>query len=214
MNAKIETHAVNDHRRWYAIALGASFIGLIVAVALAHSSKTHLSGWEVTLFHDLNNISDSLKMTGLIITMVGGSVWAAIASVVIASAFRKWQLAWRLAAVIFGGYALDFVLKHVIDRGRPADIIEEFHRRSVETGAGFPSGHTTVATVIALTLLPYLPKPWRWIVVVWIALVALSRIYLGVHLPLDVIGGFLVGLFVVSFTRVMPQPLRNVLRLN
>ena len=214
MNAKNETPATNDHRRWYAIALGVSFIGLIVLALVVHSSKTHLSGWETSLFHDLNNLPNSFKMTALVITMVGGSVWAAVASVLIASACRMWQLAWRLAAVIFGGYALDFILKQGIDRGRPADIIEEFHRRSVETGAGFPSGHTTIATVIALTLLPYLPKAWRWVVFVWVALVALSRIYLGVHLPLDVVGGFLVGLLVVSFTRVMPQSMKNLLRLN
>lgn len=214
MNAKTDTTIYDGRRPWYVAALIISFISLVIAAVLVHGSKHSLSGWEVNLFHDINNWSDSLKTAGLVITVVGGSVWAALASVIIAACLRMYRLSWRLAAVIFGGYALDFVLKHGIDRGRPADLLQEFHRRSVETGAGFPSGHTTIATVIALSLLPYLPKAWRWIVVAWIALVALSRIYLGVHLPLDVIGGFLVGLFVVSFTRVMPQSLRVALRLD
>lgn len=214
MNAKTDTTIYDGRRHWYMAALIISFISLVIASWLALDTKHNLAGWEVSLFHDVNNFSDNFKTAGLAITMICGSVWAALASVAIATVARMYRLAWRLAAVIFGGYALDFVLKEGIDRGRPAELLEEFHRRSVETGAGFPSGHTTVATVLALTLLPYLPKAWRWVVIVWIALAALSRVYLGVHLPLDVVGGFLVGLLVVSFTRVMPQSLRVFLRLD
>lgn len=181
---------------------------------MAWNTKDAVSGWETSLFHAINNWPNSLKTIGLAITMVGGSVWLAAASVVVTTVCKMYRLAWRLAVVIIGGYGVDFILKEGIDRGRPADMLADFHRRSVETGAGFPSGHTTIATVIALTLLPYLPKKLRWIPFVWIALVALSRIYLGVHLPLDVIGGFMVGLLVVCVIRSMPQSWKVFFRLD
>jgi len=214
MNAKTDTTIYESHRGWYIASLVVAIIALSGATALAVRSTHAVPNWEATIFHHINDWPASLKTAGLAITVVGGSVWAALASIAIATIARFYRLAWRLAAVIIGGYGMDFILKELVHRGRPADLLADFHRYSVETGAGFPSGHTTIATVISLTLLPYLPKAWRWLPIVWIGLVAMSRVYLGVHLPLDVFGGFLVGLFVVSLTRILPQSLRVFLRLD
>jgi membrane-associated phospholipid phosphatase len=214
MNAKTDTTIYNGHRSWYLASGVAALIGLIVASIMVWDSRHAISGWETSLFHAINKWPESYKTIGLAVTIVGGSVWTALASIIITMLCKMYRLSWRLAAVIIGGYGLDFILKEGIDRGRPADMLAEFHRRSVETGAGFPSGHTTIATVIAVTLIPYLPKKLRWIPFVWIAAVALSRIYLGVHLPLDVIGGLLVGLLVVSIIRVMPQSWKVFFRLD
>lgn len=212
---KAQAHRSQDkHRNWYVWGVILAAIGIAVTVAMAMDSRHHLPGWEADIFHSINNWPESLYMIGLVATVVCGSVWMALASVIIATVAKMYRLAWRLSAAIIAGYGIDFILKESIERGRPVEFITELHKRSVETGAGFPSGHTTVATVVALTLLPYLPKKWRWIAAVWILLAAVSRVFLGVHLPLDVIGAVFVGVFVVCFMRIMPQKLKTVLRLD
>jgi membrane-associated phospholipid phosphatase len=81
-------------------------------------------------------------------------------------------------------------------RQREADTPTE-----VEDSSGFPSGHVSATTTFAvgLALLFQWRKRRGWLfAVAWIAVMAVSRMYLGRHFPGDVIGGALVGLAAVS----------------
>jgi glycosyltransferase 2 family protein len=62
-------------------------------------------------------------------------------------------------------------------------------RESGIHGAGYVSGHTAVAFALATVVAPLVPRGWRWAPFALAAVVGLSRIYFGAHLPLDVIGG-------------------------
>jgi undecaprenyl-diphosphatase len=104
-----------------------------------------------------------------------------------------------LFGVGFGGASLvSITTKYVLARQRPQLFP---HLVDATLAPAFPSGHTTQITafcVAAFLLVRYLVPSWQLfagvLFVVLILLVALSRIYLQVHYPSDVLAGFVLGL--------------------
>lgn len=94
------------------------------------------------------------------------------------------------------------ILKALVRAPRPFQVLESIDGKRLETATGysFPSGHTTTGaafyTALALT---FKKRPVSILCAVMMALVGLSRLYLGVHWPIDVFAGLLLGV-VISFT--------------
>lgn len=71
---------------------------------------------------------------------------------------------------------------------------------SYHSDASFPSRHATISAVVAFSYL-YFGSKWAALFLLIMLLIGISRIYVGVHYPLDVIGGFIVA-GVAIFTSV------------
>jgi membrane-associated phospholipid phosphatase len=127
---------------------------------------------------------------------------------------KLYRLCWRLAFSFLIATALLYLVQHLVRQPTIIALIPQLHLRIAAGRLAFPSGTIMIATVVALSLLPYLSNFWRLVLPVWIVALGIARIYLGVQTPLDLIGGLALGSFLVSLIRVMPQTIRVFLRLD
>jgi len=129
-----------------------------------------------------------------------GIVWLAIAAVLAV----LWRRPVLLAHVGIAALASDIVsrlLKEWVGRERPPLRYPEPEPLvHVPDSAAFPSGHATVAFACATVLARAAPRLALPLYVL-AALVAWSRVYVGVHYPLDVLGGAALGVGLVTGLR-------------
>ncbi|MBI2704485.1 MAG: phosphatase PAP2 family protein [Actinobacteria bacterium] len=185
-------------RNLEAIAAGLAMFS--VASALARTREVDEN--EEAVFRQVNELSDHLH----------GPAWAVMQSGSLASvgvAASAAAMARRPSTAVglgLGGFAVwggAKLIKRGIKRGRPAAHIDEVNVRGREqTGLGFPSGHAAVAFTLAVVATPVLPRPMKGAAWVAATTTALSRLYVGAHLPLDVVGGVGLGVAAGSLTNL------------
>ncbi len=124
-----------------------------------------------------------------------GSGWALIVSCAVVVWKRSVSEGLLLALSSFFVLLAIEIAKQLVARPRPYAVFSDIARRDTLThgGFGFPSGHATIAVFLACylaTLLPRRHRPW---LLLGVFLIGLSRLYLGMHNLLDVIGGACLG---------------------
>jgi undecaprenyl-diphosphatase len=123
-----------------------------------------------------------------------GEFWAIAVAAIVAAWFlwkRKYLDAASIIASLSGAAALNTLLKILLRRLRPG----LFSPLVVESGFNFPSGHVTASVAVygflAVLLWRHDHRGWAILSGVWVLVVALSRIYLGVHYPSDALGAII-----------------------
>jgi len=169
-------------------------IGILVAATIP-TRRDRPPRLELECFDAVNSLPDSLYPPVWPLMQFGAlAAVPATAGVIWLTGDRA--RAARLLAAGTATWALAKGVKRVIRRGRPASVEPNVHvRGQAQTGDGFVSGHAAVSVALASGVIRSVPvlDP---VLAVWAATVGLSRMYVGAHLPLDVLGGAALGLIV------------------
>lgn len=162
---------------------------------------------ERDVFHAINELPGALYGS-INIVMQLGNLLAVPALALIAFVVRR---RYRLPVdLLFSGTAawlLARVVKELIQRGRPVELMQDVILRGPPAvGHGYVSGHMAVAAAMAAVAATYLGRGGQILVIVLAALVGFGRIYVGVHLPLDVAGGAAMGWAIASLIHFVVLP--------
>lgn len=182
---------------------------LVLSIIFALSFRSYIPG-EIVIVQAVYALGDNLLTPMLIITQFG-SPFVLLGLAISLAIVHRYRFGVRL--VVAGGitYVLITLLKLFISRQRPFLAIDDIISRELSiSGNGFPSGHSAIIACIVLSLWFMVGKQARIGLVCLGILVGVSRIYLGVHSPLDVVGGYAAGLLIASLVQLVPSVLRGV----
>ena len=164
---------------------------LLVSIKLVN--RNHIDELEIDAFRLVNDLPGILYPL-LWMVMQLGNVLVVPVLAGVAALTRRYRLAVNLAVAGFGCYFLARLVKSLVHRGRPSQYLPDVNLHGpAASGLGFVSGHAAVAVALASVASPYLSRRARRVAWTLAAVVCLSRVYVGAHWPLDVIGGAAVG---------------------
>jgi undecaprenyl-diphosphatase len=185
----------------------AEVVAVVGGAALLTSSwvivalERRVPGWEVRVFHDLNNITGTWWPVVRVPMQLGSLPGSLAVVVVVYAVSSNLRLAGAALAASQAAYWGAKAVKDLVARGRPGALLTGVHVREHTSGLGYLSGHTAVAFALATVIAPSVPRAWRPVVFAVAGLVAFARIYGGAHLPLDTVGGAGLGLLCGTLAR-------------
>jgi undecaprenyl-diphosphatase len=178
-------------------------VALVVSVVVAVVCSSLLGrveqvpAWEGRLFTSINGLPEGVRLVAVPV-MQAGAVLAVAAAALLFLALKRRRAAVAVVASGYGAYLIARFAKLFFGRARPGDLLADITLRDEVSGLGFPSGHSAVSMALVLAVLPYLSGRWRWALFAIPLVVGFARVYVGAHLPLDVVGGWAIGVFAAS----------------
>lgn len=146
--------------------------------------------------------------TGITTLGNGGLIWIVCAGILLIP--KKTRKAGIITLVSLGLSVIidNIILKNLIGRIRPYEVVVGLTSLiGAQRDFSFPSGHTGSSFAAAVVMYKYLPKKIGIPAVVFASLMGLSRLYVGVHYPSDVLGGAVIGTGIAILTCKMSSQL-------
>ena len=157
------------------------------------------NAWEsnIVLFVQENLRFEFLNPVMKFITSLGDGGILPIAVCILLMILKKTRKVGVAASLslIFEAILINLTIKNLVGRTRPYIVNEaiEFITKQ-PSDKSFPSGHTGCVFAVASVLFYMMPKKVGIPAIVIASLVGISRLYVGVHYPTDIIGGFIIGM--------------------
>jgi undecaprenyl-diphosphatase len=153
--------------------------------------------WELRLETWINDAPAPLAVALWPVMQFGNAIAPLVAAGVVYFLGRKWVPAIATLAAGLAAWFVAKTIKRLAGRDRPLTYLPDLVVRDGDgTGLGFVSGHSAVAAALAVCVVAAVPRRWRPVPIAVVVGVGIARLVVGVHLPVDVIGGWALGVLV------------------
>lgn len=193
------------------------FLILVISIMLHASWINSFDNFFEGIIHSIPNLQAVMKGITFLADTKVDLVWVLLIAIILWIKKQR-PLSLSLVITLISADAFGWVLKHLVQRARPIQHL------AVDDGFSFPSGHTLGMGIIVfwliIILIPVLVKNrttkiWLSVLlIVWLILVMISRVYLYAHFPSDVCGSaafsaMWVGIVNAIWNKVTPQTSKN-----
>lgn len=158
---------------------------------------------DILLWFQKTFINDYLTSIFIFFTDIGyaGLIWLAISIILLVKKDTRSIGKMCLISFFLTLIIVDFGMKSVFARERPYDVISQVQLLiGRQLQYSFPSGHSSLSFSVAVVIFKELPRKFGIPALILATLISISRIYLGVHYPSDVIFGALFGSIIAILT--------------
>ena len=188
-------------------------IGVSVLLVSGLVARAGVSEAERAVFQAVNELPQSLHPFVWPLMQYGTFITIP-ALAVMAFCFRRFRLGLALLLAGVGVYLIALLVKSTVERQRPGSLLDGVEARESFSpeSLGFPSGHVSVAAALTVVAAAYLPRRWALAAAGVAVVVMFGRMYMGAHLPLDLVGGAALGAIAGGVVNLVipPDPPRAV----